>query len=82
MHAVFVEEGEELCLLGAVEGGHHVVGVDEDADDAGELDGAADLRVPVTHHLLHDQVHQQLVLRKRQARLCVKTDECDHHSGC
>ncbi len=56
---MLVEVVEEVGLLRLVDGGEHVLGVEEVADDVHELDGTAHLRIRVAGHLLDDDVHEE-----------------------
>ena len=65
MHAVLVKEGEEVRPFRLVAGGEHILGVDEDSNDAHQLHGAPHLRVAVNHHLLQHDVQQVLLLQHK-----------------
>ena len=57
---MFVEMVEEVSLLRLVDASQHVLGVQEGADDAHQLDRGP--HVCVADHALDDDVHQQPVV--------------------
>ena len=63
MQAVFVEVVEEVRLFRLVDGGQHVLGVQQHPDDVGQLNSVAHFRIGVAVHLLDDHVHQEGVLK-------------------
>ena len=63
MHAVLVEEVQEVSLLRLVHRGQHVLRVEQHPNDVGELAGIAQSRILVAVHLLDDHVHEEQILK-------------------
>ena len=61
---MFVKVVEEVCFLGLVNTGHHVLRIQEGPDDAHKLHCAAHLGIGVDSHLLDNNVHQEGILEE------------------